>query len=414
MATGGKDHPAPFGRAEQRRPSVYLLGDQGVRRPNPQPARLAYHGPARAGSVVQARIGDNTYRTTQTVRAGGGLMADLHEFYLTVVGTALVTAYQKTTADLSAVGGPKKGAILASHAQEVDLATGKVLLDWDSLDHVGLQESYQAVPADGAPFDYFHINSISDQPNGNLLVSARNTWALYELERTTGQVLWRLNGKKSDFTMAPGANFYWQHHSRAFPDGTFTVFDDGSSPPEERQSRALVLSVDTKAKHVSLKRAYQHPARLIAANHGSVQLLANGHVFVGWGNQPDFSEFAQDGRLLLDGELPINVQSYRAFTHDWIGRPTELPSIAVRSNPAGGNLVYASWNGATEIKSWRVLAGKDTSSLAPVGDEEWTGFETAVAVNSSGPKFVALALDARGKELRRSELTAPSAAGATG
>jgi hypothetical protein len=256
----------------------------------------------------------------------------------------------------------------------------------------------------GNGYDYFHINSISEAPDGNLLISARGTWAIYKVDRSSGKVIWRMNGKRSDFTMGPGTHFYWQHDARMPGPATLTLFDngsDGSLPTQEKQSRALLLSVSTKAMEVSLERAYVHPAGFAAANQGSTQLLPDGRVFVGWGNQPYFSEFAPEGTLLLDGEFPPGVRSYRAFTHDWVGHPTEPPSIAVTVAPAGP-LVCASWNGATEIASWTVLAGKDRSSLQAVGSQEWTGFETAIAVNSVGPYYAVLALDKNGKQLGRS------------
>jgi hypothetical protein len=125
-------------------------------------------------------------------------------------------------------------------------------------------------------------------------------------------------------------------------------------------------------------------------------------VFVGWGDQPYFSEYAADGTMLLDGQVPAGTHSYRTFTQDWVGHPTDQPRIAARADPAGGFVVHASWNGATEIARWTVLAGADRSSLAPVGSQEWTGFETTIAVNSNGPYFVAVAQDANGRELGRS------------
>ena len=360
----------------------------------------------------QAQIAGTSYNVTRTVDAGAGLMADLHEFNLTKAGTALLTAYEVVTTDLSAIGGPQKGTVLAGHAQEIDLRTGKVLFDWDSLDHVGVDESYRSVAGQGGaadPFDYFHINSIAETADGNLLISARNTWALYKVDRGTGEVLWRLNGKKSDFTMGTGAHFYWQHDAREVGAGAITLFDDGASPTEETQSRGLLLAVDTKAMHVGLAHAYVHPARFLAANQGSAQLLADGRMFVGWGNQPYFSEFAPDGTLLLDGQLPLNIQSYRAFTHDWPGAPAGAPSLAVVRNPADGVFVYASWNGATEIDTWDVLAGDHGSSLELVGTQGWTGFETSIAINSAGPYFAAVALDKTGKQLGRSAVVGVNA-----
>jgi hypothetical protein len=357
------------------------------------------------GSAGVGEMANSSYRAVGAVHAGDGLREDYHEFNLTTAGTALITAYQSTTTDLSAVGGARRGNVVAGHAQEIDVATGKVLFDWDSLSHVGVEESYVTLPSEkGNGYDYFHINSISEAPDGNLLISARGTWAIYKVDRSSGKVIWRMNGKRSDFTMGPGTHFYWQHDARMPGPATLTLFDngsDGSLPTQEKQSRALLLSVSTKAMEVSLERAYVHPAGFAAANQGSTQLLADGRVFVGWGNQPYFSEFAPEGTLLLDGEFPPGVRSYRAFTHDWVGHPTEPPSIAVTVAPAGP-LVCASWNGATEIASWTVLAGKDRSSLQAVGSQEWTGFETAIAVNSLGPYYAVLALDKNGKQLGRS------------
>ena len=345
----------------------------------------------------------SSYRLLRRVEAGDGLRADLHELNLTSAGTALITAYEETTADLSGLGGARHGKVLAGHAQEIDLATGKLLWDWGSLAHVGLEESYEKAPSGQGPsYDYFHINSVSEAPDGNIIISAKNTWAIYKVDRSTGKVLWRMNGKRSDFKMGPGTNFYWQHDARMHGPARLTVFDDGAFPPEERQSRGLLLSVDTKAMHVGLTQAYSHPAGFLAANQGSTQLLADGRVIVGWGTQPYFSEFAPDGALLLDGQLPIGYRSYRAFAGEWVGHPAEPPRVAVREDPGGGTVLYASWNGATEIDSWTVLAGKAKHSLGPVGSQEWTGFETAIAVNSTGPYFAAVALDSKGRVLGRS------------
>jgi hypothetical protein len=348
-------------------------------------------------------IADSTYATTRHVQAGNGLQIDLHELKLTAKGTALITAYQLSKADLRPLGGAASHPVWASHAQEVDLATGKVLLDWNSLDHVPVAESYSTPPKSGAAFDYLHINSICETSDGNLLVSGRNTSALYKIDRTSGKVLWRMGGKRSDFHVPSAARFHWQHDARTWSQSTYTVFDNGANGAEAR-SRALLLDVDESARTVKLTRAYLHPAAFVAATLGSVTLLPDKRVFVGWGGQPYFSEFAPDGTLLLDGQLPIGVRSYRAFTADWVGRPTRKPDVVAKSNPVGGFVVRVSWNGATDVDHWQILGGPNAHSLKPVGSQRWAGFETAIAVNSSGPSFQAVAFDASGHELGRSEV----------
>jgi hypothetical protein len=349
-------------------------------------------------------IADVAYRTIGVVEAGNGLQADLHEFVITPQDTALVTAYRTSRADLSGVGGKASDWVLSGVAQEIDIASGKVLFQWDSLDHVPVTHTQQAFGGGtkSAPFDYFHINSIVVAPDGDLLISSRNTWAVYKVARPSGTVRWTLGGKRSSFQMADGAQFFWQHHARPQGTGTLSLFDDGASPTEEPQSRAILLALDTTAMTATLKRSYTHPAGLLAANQGSMQVLPDGRVLVGWGNQPYFSEFLADGTLVMDGQFPMPDQSYRAFTADWTGRPATRPTLAARSSPAGGTTVYASWNGATEVDKWTVLAGTSSSRLTEAGSQERSGFETAITVNTAGPYFAVTAQDADGHLLAQS------------
>jgi outer membrane protein assembly factor BamB len=346
---------------------------------------------------------DSSYQRIQEIRAGNGLKLDLHELNLTSRNTTLVTAYDQVTTNLEPMGGSGRGPVFAGHAQEIDLATGKVLLDWNSLDHVGLDETYEPAAKSGQVLDYFHINSVGETSDGNLLISGRNTSALYKVNRTSGEVMWRMSGKKSDFKLGPGVDFHWQHHARAWSDTAYTVFDNGANGSEAR-SRALLFDVDESAMTVGLTQAFLHPAAFVSETLGSVSLLDDGRVFVGWGDQPYFSEFAADGGLLLDGQLPIGVRSYRAFTVAWAGKPSEKPTIDAKQNPAGGFVVRVSWNGATGVDRWRILGGPSPSKLKAVGSQIWTGFETTIAVNSDGPSFCAVGLDDQGHELGRSEV----------
>jgi Arylsulfotransferase (ASST) len=358
-----------------------------------------------AGEAVIADLGFNELARIGEV---DGLRPDLHELVLTDRGTALMTAYRTVAADLSAVGGPKKGFVYGGVALEVDVATHKVVHRWESVDHVSLGETYQKFTEGGTekvPFDYFHINSITVAPDGDLLISARNTWAMYKVDRATGAVKWRLNGKKSDFAMGPGSRFYWQHHARYYGAGQVSLFDDGDSPAEEAQSRALVLSVDEEKMQVFLAKAFVHPARLLVPNQGSMQMLADGGAFVGWGAQPYFSRFSPEGELVVDARFPTNIQSYRAFNANFTARPTEKPAVAVEENPAGGKIVYVSWNGSTEVAAWKVLGGT-RSTLSPLAVSSWADFETAISVNSSGQYFQVVAMDSEGHNLGSSDVVA--------
>ncbi|HEX3617922.1 MAG TPA: arylsulfotransferase family protein [Solirubrobacteraceae bacterium] len=349
------------------------------------------------------KIIDQTYATVATVGDAKTLPIDLHEFNLTSRGTALATHYEQRPADLSSIGGAKNGQLLVGHALEIDVETGKVLFDWSSIDHVGLAESYQPLPAAaGDAYDFFHINSIAEAPDGNLLISGRNTWCVYKVNRTSGEVIWRLNGKRSDFPVPDDAGFSWQHHVRPHGKTQLTIMNNANI--SGHSSLALLLDLDEPAKTVKLKRAFQHPAKFVAWTLGSVEVRPDGNVFVGWGAQPYFSEFSADGELLVDGQFNSETRSYRTFLADWNGRPTGKPAIVARSNQGSGFIVYASWNGATDISHWTVYAGSGATFLEPVGSQPWTGFETTIVVNSDGPAFQVAAIDRHGNELGRSDV----------
>jgi hypothetical protein len=354
------------------------------------------------GRVV---IADSSYRPIATVNAGHGLSADLHEIFISPQDTALITVYKPVTTNLSRVGGPAKGVALSGVVQEIDIPSGRVLFEWSSIDHVPVTDTVVSFTGGTrkVPFDYFHINSISIAPDGALLVSARNTSTVYKIARPSGKVVWRLGGKRSSFRMGPGTTFWFQH--QALPQGanTLSLFDDGGAPPKEPQSRGLLINLNTSTMRATLQRSYIHPTpRLLAAFEGSMQVLPGGRVLVGWGNTPYFSEFTANGTLVLDGHYPGGDQSYRVLSAAWTGQPAGEPAAAARPGPAGASVVYASWNGATRVARWTVLAGSSPNKLAQAGSRGAHGFETAITVNNPGPYFAVTANDASGQPLGQS------------
>jgi hypothetical protein len=232
------------------------------------------------------------------------------------------------------------------------------------------------------PFDYFHINSVDVDDDDNLLISSRKTSAVFKIDRQTGEVIWRLGGKKSDFEMGENAQFVYQHDARRQPDGAVTLFDNRDEINAE-PSRGIVLELDETATTATLVREYLHPEGVFGIFQGNMQVLDNGNVFIGWGSAPYISEFSRDGRLLFDAQFPAEVESYRAYHSPWIGRPDESPAIAVESGDEA--TVYVSWNGATEVANWQVLAGSGPDKLEPAGFVPRTGFETAILVNTTEP-----------------------------
>jgi hypothetical protein len=355
--------------------------------------------------VGEAVIADTAYREIARVKALNGRTMDLHEFQLTPSGTALFTCTPRTaTVNLSSIGGPPSAHALESIFQEVDISTGRLIREWRSLDHVPLAESYRTTYA---PFDYLHVNSIDVLADGDLLVSARNTWALYKLDRSSGEVVWRLGGKRTDFAMAPGAQFAWQHDARQVANGRMTLFDDGFDgvTRSHTASRGLILGVDEPGRKVGVQRAYTHPAGLLSSGMGNAQLLDDGHMVVGFGDDPYTTEFAPDGSVVSQLIMPKGQHSYRSFRLPWHAVPAGAPAVASRrSRRSGKATLYVSWNGATGVARWRVLGGARRSDLRPVATVGRDGFETRIELGTGAGFVRAQALDAAGRELGRSAI----------
>jgi len=364
-----------------------------------EPVLTWWDGVIRNGHGVGAyTIARDDYSTLMPVQAGNGLQGDLHEFLLTERGTALLTAYSIVTHDLTSVGGSATGTIQDAIFQELDLATGKVLLEWHSLDHIPLSESYWPVYE---PWDYVHINSIDVDNDGNLLVNSRNTHTVYKIDRRSGEIIWRLGGKSNQFQIGDGAGFAWQHDARRQRDGTLSVFDN-EGPPDGAESRAIILDVDENARKATLRNAYVHPAPLLSTSQGSVQILPNGNVFVGWGAEPYVSESSPDGELLFDAQLGASYLSYRAYRLPWSGRGEDRPRLAA-ARSGRRTTVWASWNGDTRTRLWVVLSGGRRGPLSPAGAIQRTGFETTISVPGRPRRIAVRALDLAGTVLGQSQ-----------
>ena len=210
-----------------------------------------------------------------------------------------------------------------------------MIWEWHALGHVPVKDSYLPYVL-GQGYDYFHLNSIQQLPDGNILISSRNTWAVYLINKKTGKIIWRLGGKHSSFKMGAHTNFEWQHDATLQKGGLLTLFDDANNPKEESQSRALKLHISTKKHRVTLVHQYVHSPPTLASSQGSTQILSNGNVFVGWGSKPYFSEYSSRGKQLFGGSFVAPVASYRAYRFNWVGNPLQPPVDRGQTRHDGG------------------------------------------------------------------------------
>ncbi len=370
--------------------------------------RVTKTGQPETGTVV---VVDQHYHKVASITGKQGWIISLHDAVVTG-DTVVVTAYRVEKKNLSRFHGARNGRLLDCAVQTYSLKTGALVSSWDVADHIPLSQSQQRPPKSASnPWDAYHLNSIFAVGDGSqLLISLRNTWAAYLLDTASGKIIWTLGGKNSTFRIPKPAQFQWQHDVQIQSGNIVSVFDDaccGMTPSGDflnpnGPARGLVLRLNMSRHTASMVSQYKRGNKFYVAFLGNTDLLSNHNVTIGWGSQPFFSEFSPSGKLLLDAAWPTPDQSYRAYTVDWVGEPTTKPSIAVRT-VKGKATVYASWNGATEVLRWRVLAGNSASSVKPVATKTKSGFETTFTLSHSAKTYQVEALGSQGKVLGTSK-----------
>ena len=310
-------------------PQSLTASDFRVQRYDGQPVLTWWQGTGFGGlSSGTDYIYNDHYQQIATVKAGNGLSADGHEFLITPWNTALILSYTTATANLTSIGGPADQTVIDGVVQEIDIATGKVLFQWNSADHVPYSQSEQPLPASAStPWDWFHINAVHLAGDGNLLIDGRDTWTAYKVNIHTGKIIWQLGGKDSSFTprAAPGQVldgageiFAWQHDPESIGHDEYTFFDNESAgTPELSYSRAITVKLDQREHTATLVASDEQPEGLSATSQGNAQTTAEGNLLVGWGALPYISEFSPSGQLVFNAQFPFGVNTYRAYLLPW-------------------------------------------------------------------------------------------------
>jgi len=274
-------------------------------------------------------IYNDRYQKIAEVKAGNGYFTDFHEFLITPWNTALILADTVGTANLSSIGGPADQQTFDGIVEEIDIPTGKVLFQWNSADHVPYSDSHNPRPATATkPWDWFHINAVHLDTDGNLLINSRYTWTTYKVNRRTGKTIWKLGGKQSTFklTAAPGQVldsaheiFAFQHDPEAIGDDEYTFFDDESdgATNELGHSRVVTVVLDLVGDVATLAKSIDQPEGRLATALGNAQTTPDGDLFIDWGTVPDIAEFAAAGNMIFDARLPTGVNTYRAYLLPW-------------------------------------------------------------------------------------------------
>lgn len=346
----------------------------------------------------------------------------MHESNLVDNGrSALVTIYRPQQYDLSTYGiTGGQGWIMNTAFQEIGIDTNRLLFEWNPLDHI--DPSFSLVLPDSTessgtgllpsnPWDYFHINSVDKFSNGDYLISARHTSAVYRISSTNGSVVWSLGGKRPSISLPQSANFSAQHDARIRDENdtttTISIFDNASNGYNQTSSYSSgkIIVIDHTANRASLLQTYIAPLDQISASQGNLQILPNTNVYIGWGENAYISEYTKDGEMVMQGHFATTgAMHYRSFKFNFTSNPSDAPAAYVyapNTTEAANTTWYISWNGATEARQWRISTS--SNSNGPWKDLTTTqkvGFETIYSTQGFYPYSMISALGADGTELR--------------
>ncbi|KAK4936345.1 hypothetical protein LTR10_022773 [Elasticomyces elasticus] len=367
---------------------------------------------------------DSTLTTQTSIHSQGGLANfDEHEFNVVNDGqSGMFTLYNPEPYDLSSYNISGQGWLMNCYFQHINLGTGELQFEWSALDHVGVNETFvlpdsTEVSGDGlnptSPWDYFHINSVDLNSDGDYLVSARHTCAVYKVSGQDGHIIWTLGGSNSDFTFAAGLNFSFQHDARFLEENDTTtvisLFDNASNGYNQtaRYSAGKILKLDLTNNTVSLIQEFVSPYQFISASQGNVQLLGSqwntSNAFLGWGENAYISEYTSDGTMVQQGHFATSgTMNYRAFKHNFTTNPLDAPALYTYAhNTTAPTSYWMSWNGATKVAQWQIYSGQSQSGpFTLVGTVNKTGFETQFTAKSYYPWSIVESLDADGNPLK--------------
>ncbi len=287
--------------------------------------RIAWNTGAR---MQEHRYDGSLVRTYSTV----GEPFDFHDLVVLPNGNHVAVSLTETRADLSAWGGPEDAPVLDHIIQEIT-PQGTVVWDWTTSEHIPVTETTPAWRAaeladpGGTLYDIYdpwHYNSVEPTPTG-FIVSYRHLDAVYEINKTTGAISWKMGGTTRPeslamqgdrvFAAGGGGGFGGQHDARRHPDGTVSLYDNGSA--RNRPARAVRYRLDTAARTATLVQEVTDFEQKNVFCCGSSRFLPGGNVVFGWGgnaNAADITEATRRGSRIFELNFPAESNFvYRAL-----------------------------------------------------------------------------------------------------
>ena len=199
--------------------------------------------------------------------------------------------------DLSSWGRTSQEAVTDAKLVEFD-ASGNVIWTWRMGDHVDLATENQHWRGHGAAQDVVHMNSLSYDGRGGIVVSARHLDAVYRIKMATGAITWKLGGSPTPESLTvvgpPSFSvFSGQHFAHVLADGSLTIHDNrtknGMAP------RLIHFALDLHARTATVLSWVKDPRVTSSRCCGNGYLLPGGNWVADWGGADFVTELTPAG-----------------------------------------------------------------------------------------------------------------------
>ena len=283
---------------------------------------------------------DSTFTIVDSVSNQNGIIDDLHELLILANGHYLLLGLENVQRDLSSynmflgngTAGSSTATVRAGVIQELDSAKN-VVFEWHSIDHFDFDDVDEFFLTDVNTVDWTHMNAVEQDADGNFLISSRHFDEITKVNRADSSVMWRLGGKRNQFTfIGDSIQFLSQHDCRRIANGHLTLFDNGRSLSPIHPAAAKEYDLDEVGLTATLVWSHIEADTIYSRSQGNVQRLANGNTLISYGDlTPEnvvFKVVDSANRKIFEVSFPDTLITYRSFNYPSLPWLLNRPSIS--------------------------------------------------------------------------------------
>ena len=360
--------------------------------------------PAGNPNAGNFHIMDSTFFIKDTIRCVNGIFTDTHDMIILPNGHYLLMGFEFRVMNLSSYNwfngngspGSPNATVKCGVIQVLD-ANKNLVFMWKCADYFQFSDVDERWLFNPNNVDWTHFNSAELDSDGNILISVRHFNEVTKVNRQTGAIMWRMGGKRNQFTFIndPHSGFFGQHDARRISGGNITVFDNAYIQQSMYGARAVEYAVNEQALTSQLVWSSEYSPNSSSRFLGNAQRLANSNIVIGWGGllnaNVTFTCIKPGGGKVMEISFPDTQYTYRAFNFPLL--PFRLNRPVVSCYASSGNFYldagegHASylWSTGSTARTIQISAADTYYVYVPYGQGGYISSERIIITNINNP-----------------------------